>query len=384
MFKKLLLLLILIDVCGFSLAFRSLSVELPWSAGRNTQSTAEIETSVPTQSDASLPSTVVSKLSATLVPTGKPADPTASLTPVAQQLSPIPICFAPEEILPFAFTPGAARLLLRASSGVQIFDLETGAQDAFIQASQNVITAALSPDGQNLAWSFQDGSIQFVRLSDQKILVDLSGHPDPVYDLQFSPAGDKLFSASHDGLVRIWGLGGESLAPIEAGGEVLGIGLSGDGSMLATIPSDGPLLLWDLAGGTKIGEFEGSGGYDTSDAHFSPDGQYLAADLATGIFLWQVSDASLVWNEVKNSMAVAFSPDGRYLAYSDIDDGNKVVLASPDGAQVIRVVGQMQGPVWELFFSPDGSLLTVTDGIEIRIWRVEDGTLLYIGKAACP
>ena len=162
------------------------------------------------------------------------------------------------------------------------------------------------------------------------------------------------------------------------------MGLSWDGSKLATIPSDGPLVLWDLAGNAKIAEFEGSGGYDTSDAHFSPDGQYLAADLVTGIFLWRTSDASLIWNEVKNSMAVAFSPDGRYLAYSNVDDGNKIFLASPDAARVIRTIGGMQGPVWELFFSPDGALLAATDGIEIPIWRVEDGTLLYIGKAACP
>ena len=44
----------------------------------------------------------------------------------------------------------------------------------------------------------------------------------------------------------------------------------------------------------------------------------------------------------------------------------------------------MQGPVWELFFSPDSSLLAATDGKEIRIWIVEDGTLLHVGKAACP
>jgi hypothetical protein len=326
----------------------------------------------------------ISTLPAASEPTKKTGNAPSSPTPLTEQLSPAPICFTPEEMLPFAFTPEAAGLMVRTSSGVQMFDLKAGAQDAFIHASQNVITAALSPDGQILAWSLQDGTIQLIRLSDKKILADLSGHPDPVYDLQFSPAQDRLFSASHDGLVRIWDLDGEQLASIDASGEVLGFGLSGDGSMLVTIPSDGPLLLWDLAGYTKIGEFGGSGGYDTSDAHFSPDGQYLAADLVSGIFLWRVSDASLVWHEVKNSMAVAFSPDGRYLAYSDVDDDNKVFLASPDAARVFLTIDRMQGPIWELFFSPDSSLLVATDGIEIRIWRVEDGTLLYIGKAACP
>ncbi len=63
---------------------------------------------------------------------------------------------------------------------------------------------------------------------------------------------------------------------------------------------------------------------------------------------------------------------------------HKIFLASPHAARVIRIIGAMLGPVWELFFSPDGALLAATDGMEIPIWRVEDGTLLYIGKAACP
>src|SRR4030042_2046366 len=198
-----------------------------------------------------------------------------------------------------------------------------------------------------------------------------------VTKLRFSPGGHFLVSASHDNSLRVWNMQGEelrSLQPVEA----LGIGISPDGSMLATVPFDGPVMLWDLDTGEKIKDLGGYGGYDTSDAEFSPDGQYLAVDLASGLFLWQVSDGSLVWNKVKNSMAVVFSPDGRYLAYSDVDDGNKVILASPDGARFIRILDRMPSPVRALSFSPDSSLLAVTDGIEIRIWRIEDGSLLYI------
>ena len=136
----------------------------------------------------------------------------------------------------------------------------------------------------------------------------------------------------------------------------------------------------DIAGSEALTEFGGTGGFDTSDAVFSPDGQYLAADLATGIFLWRVPDNNSIWEAYGNSLAVAFSPDGQYLAYTNVDDGNKVFLSSPDGERTIRIIDSTQGPVWELIFSPDSSMLAATDGIEIRIWHIPDGELLFVGK----
>jgi len=376
MLKKILLLLLVILILGAAVIFGSIGAVLSWFVTRSDQTPRMVVETGPTQAAMStLPSIPVS--------TGKPANPGPSPTSVKGQLSSLPVCFSTEELIPFVFTPEATKLLVRARSGVQIFDLESGTQDAFIHSSQELIAAALSPDGQVLAWSLDDNTIQLLRISNQEVLRTLSGHIDMVTKLTFSPAGDFLVSASHDNSVRVWNMQGEelrSLQPVEA----LGIGISKDGSMLATVSFDGPVSQWDLDTLEKIKDLGGSGGYDTSDAEFSPDGQYLAADLATGIFLWQVSDGNLVWNEVKNSMAVTFSPDGKYLAYSDVDDGNKVFLTSPDGARVIRTIEGIQSPVWALFFSPDGSLLAASDGIEIHIWRVEDRTLLYIGKAACP
>jgi WD40 repeat protein len=111
------------------------------------------------------------------------------------------------------------------------------------------------------------------------------------------------------------------------------------------------------------------------------NGQYLAVDLAAGLYLWRISDGDLVWDEIKNSMAVTFSPDGRYLAYSDVGDSNRVFLRTSDGSEIVRSMEGNQGPVWGLFFSPDSQLLVSTDGLEIRIWDAADGSLRYIGKA---
>jgi WD40 repeat protein len=267
---------------------------------------------------------------------------------------------------------------------VQIFNLETVKEAGFLQAPKNIVAAALSPDGEILAWSLEDNTIQLLRVSDQEVLHTLSGHTGMVTKLRFSPDGSLLVSASHDYWVRIWNMQGEELRSFQPPGEVLGIGISPDGRLLATIPFDGPVALWDLDTLEKIKDLGGTGGYDTSDAEFSMDGQYLAADLATGLYLWRISDGELLWNEIKNSMAVTFSPDGRYLAYTDVDDNNKVFLSASDGSEILRSLEGHQAPVWGLFFSPDSELLVSTDGLEISIWDVEAGSLRYLGKAACP
>jgi WD40 repeat protein len=287
-------------------------------------------------------------------------------------------------MLPFAFTPEGDELILRTQSGVQFIDLQSGAEIAFLPSAQTVVAAALSPDGDTLAWSLADNTIQLLDIPGGELRATLEGHPDPVYHLKFSHAGDRLFSASHDGFVRIWDSAGNPLPPVNAAGEVVGFGVSPDDSVLATIPSDGPIRLWDLQDAGEPRELGGTGGYDTSDAHFSADGELLVADLATGLYLWRLSDGELVWNDVKNSMAVAYSPDGRHLAYSDVDDANRVFLASPDASQVLATLDPLESPIWEMFFSPNGSMLAATDGVEIRIWSVDGGILSYVGKPDCP
>jgi WD40 repeat protein len=314
--------------------------------------------------------------------------PSASATP-----APEPPCFV-TGFSPITFMPDGDRILVRAENGVQIFNLQTMEEEEFLAAPTNLNypAVALSPDGEVLAWALEDFSIQMIRISDKKLLHTLTGHTDLVGKLSFSPNGDRLFSASHDTWVRIWDMEGNLVHAFQPTGaldwpnEVLGIGISPDGTMLASIPFDGPVKLWGLEDYKLVRELGGSGGYDTSDIAFSPDGMLVAADTATGLFLWKTSDGTelLGGNPGINSMAAAFSPDGRFLAYGEIGEKFDVVLSSPDGTEKIRTLEGHPGPVGILFFSPDSSLLLSSDWVETRIWQVEDGQLMYVGKSTCP
>ena len=208
-----------------------------------------------------------------------------------------------------------------------------------------------------------------------------------IVSLKFSPDGERLFSASHDGWVRIWDLQGKLLGGFQPGGEVVGLGVSPDGRRLATIPMEGHTVIWDLEKERKLAEYEGSifGGYDGSDAAFSGDGQYFAAGLggAGAISLWRLSESELLWRG--GTFALAFSPDSSLFAHSDFDaDQNSlIVLRSADGQEVVRTLEGHAGMVWRLVFSPDGKLLASFDGGPARLWQVSDGLLLYTWPPAC-
>jgi WD40 repeat protein len=328
------------------------------------------------------PPSQTTNLSDTPVPISSPtAKPTPSPSPSETPAPAVP-CFT-TYYDPFAFLPDSLILLVRAEMGVQLFNLETMQSEKFIQAP-NIINGPavdLSPAGM-LAWGFEDGTIQQIRLPDlQLISTAVSGHAGPV-KLEYSQTNEKLYSGSQDGWINYWNLNGsqaDSMRPVD---ELMNFGISPDGSLIAVIPSDGSVFLYQLDYYSLVKEFVSSGGSDTSDVAFSPDGQYLAADLATGLHVWRITDGKelLGGDAPIYSMAVAYSPDGKYLAYADI---NTVVLSSPDGSKMIRSFTGHQAPIFELLFSPDSSTLVTADDLEIRVWQVEDGELLAVGKSEC-
>ena len=117
---------------------------------------------------------------------------------------------------------------------------------------------------------------------------------------------------------------------------------------------------------------------------FSPDGKWLAAatnvrEHGGPIVIWRVEDwePQVVRLEPTGGLDVAFSPDGKLLAYS-----TRTPLVSllevPSGNFIrgIKALDTEEGTVMGVAFAPDGeSLLTAgTDGI-IREWNLTDGSL---------
>jgi WD40 repeat protein len=326
-----------------------------------------------------LPDTLVSKFASFLpyIESDKKVADTSSRA-VAQS-SCLPAIFDP-----IAFLPDNTGLIGRTNTGICILNLETLGEESCMESPTEVVEAALSNDGQALALAFSNHTIQ---LSDGQLINTMEGHSNNITALKFSPTGDKLFSASHDNWVKVWDRDGNLLNSFLPGGlEVLGIGVSPDGTKLATISFEGPMKLWDISKNQIVQEFESPyGAFDGAEAAFSPDGQIVARGIGGGpITLFKVSDGTQLWSG--GVYALAFSPDGRFLAISDVDeDGeNIVVLRSQDGGQTHMILRGHHSIILKIIFSPDGSVIASGDDLELKIWHIEDGQLIYNRSSTCP
>lgn len=317
-------------------------------------------------------------------PTAASTAVSASAPTAVSTAAPLPECSIPY-FEPVAFLPGGQQLVVKSGGKISVLDTDTWVIDRTFEVSAPLDSVvALSPNGQLLAVTQSDYSIQLISVEAEKLINTLSGHTDIITTLKFSPESDKLVSASHDTWVRIWDTTGELQSEFQPTGadnfpsEVLGMGMAPGEARLATIPLDGPVKLWDMLDFKEIAAVGGSGGYDTSDVGFSHDGQFLAADLATGLWVWDITNNSLLMNGI-NSMAFDFSPTLDVLAYADVSEDNRIVFYSLGEKQPVLKTDKTMDLIWMLMYFPDGNKLISVGDRETRIWNVTDGALLYRG-----
>ena len=208
------------------------------------------------------------------------------------------------------------------------------------------------------------------------------------------------------------------------------IAFSADGRFLASGSDDDTLRIWSVDSGLQVGAWEiGLGGINpVTSAAFSPDGKMLAFGALDGLRIWSVptmtqnTDSSIQSVGVNDGkvnsdivVSVAFSDDGRLVADADvsgkiriIDINNKREVRSlighgnpcpiafrPGGnvlafwgandsadvtdvttGEVLRVFPYRTPDLQSLAFSPDGKLLAIAAGREIKLWDVTTGRVL--------
>src|SRR5205823_9264822 len=82
----------------------------------------------------------------------------------------------------------------------------------------------------------------------------LTGHPDLIQDLAFSPDGKTLASCGYDKLIKLWDVpsGKEVRTLREHSDSVYAVAFSPDGKLLASAAADRAIKLWEAATGRLL------------------------------------------------------------------------------------------------------------------------------------
>lgn len=200
--------------------------------------------------------------------------------------------------------------------------------------------AAFSPDGQNLA-----------------VLYQLS------YSGRYS--GLRVYAAADGGLRRMFG--GET-HPVAA------FAFAPDSRRLLVAYTDGAVQLWDLEAGRLTFSAWHFNGWAGALA-YTADGRYLLVERAGGVEIRRRSDGALRGRYAAETFAAA--PAGDLVALGGTD-GVITLLAAGSG-QVVRQIEAHRDRIFALAFSPDGRwLASSSQDCTIRLWDTATGAFLHL------
>jgi WD40 repeat protein len=283
----------------------------------------------------------------------------------------------------------------------KIWESESGKELQTFEGHEGyILSVAFSGDGRQVVTGSRDQKVKVWDVSKGVELFTLNEHTGPVWCVAFSPDSQRIVTASWDGTAKVWDARtGTHLQTFKLHhGPVLSAAFSPDGERIVSGGFDQTARIWEAATGKELGVLKGHGAPVVSVA-FSKNGLNIAtAGEDQTARVWDAMSCVEVVAPKKHGSpisSVAFSPDGQRIV-----TGGGSLIYSPDGIRQIHAgPGDRTAKVWEILnnkgltsngntdqlmavaFSPDSRWI-VTGSMDrtAKLWDVATRKVLQIFK----
>jgi WD40 repeat protein len=232
---------------------------------------------------------------------------------------------------------------------------------------------SFSADGKFLVDSFNDGDVKVWNTATDQVTATLTGMPTsgPV---EFSL--DDNLVATPGAEVEFWSLSTHHMtSSFKTDGPVEYMAFSPNGQLIATVPNNGAVQVWDARSHRLIKTIKQSSPGDINSVSFSPNGALLAIDMQDGVQLWDVRTGDLSAAIPGQVDGMSFSPNSAQLAISTQDGVQLWDLAA--NSLLTTLKSGADDPVTAVVFSPDGRKLAVgAANYQVQVWNLASHQLM--------
>jgi WD40 repeat protein len=283
-----------------------------------------------------------------------------------------------EHVERVSFSPDGS-LIATAGSSIRLWNVQSTNSPILTSAPNVGISSfSFSPDGQRLAIGTSDGTLKLGNKQGQ-VLHTLTGHQHEVSSLSFSPDGNTLVSGSRDGTIKIWNKQGQLLQTLKTGDpsimsiDILSLKFKLDGQTFFSGSIDGTVRHWSRQG-KLLHQFRVIQGKVTWFIQFSPNGKFIATSGDDGgektVKLWE-SQGKLLHTLVGHQDLVReaiFSPDSQTIVTGSFDDTMKLWNLKGQELRTFVDYGTSLSPI---SFSPDGKVLLGDSIRGLTFWSLD-------------